>query len=285
MSMIEDAQEFGKSYGAKGCYGTYSERLKCLQNARATAASLVPKFFKDYPDYRYIRSNAEIVFQVLYFTVNDEILKLLIWTNEENYKKFTAEIFANDLYNDLTGERSGIRRSIPAQKTPYTALEENYIIETGLQPSELVKQQLRYIVSAITKIARSAGYTENNLNWNDVNLHLQPNLTSIPRESISEIIEEYRELFTPPTIREELKDAKAIYNDYRYGIIIAWFGGSTFNVFYKGKEIGMFGNDAATSVEQAQKIMAETVNSPDYPEFVANDEETYRELENLKKKK
>lgn len=47
----------------------------------------------------------------------------------------------------------------------------------------------------------------------------------------------------------------------------------------------MFGNDAATSVEQAQKIMAETVKSPDYPEFVANDEETYRELENLKKKK
>ena len=56
-------------------------------------------------------ANAEIVFQVLYFTVNDEILKLLIWTNEENYKKFTAEIFANDLYNDLTGQRSGIRRS------------------------------------------------------------------------------------------------------------------------------------------------------------------------------
>ena len=285
MSMIEDAQEFAKTYGVDRYPKTYPERLKCLQNARSAAASLVPKFFKDYPDYRYVRANAEIVFQVLYFTINDEILKLLTRANEENYKKFTADLLANDLYNGFTGKRSGIRRSMPERKTPYEALEENYIIETGLQPSETVKQQLKYIVSEITRIARSAGYNENNVNWNDVDLHLQPNLTSIPRESISEILEYYKELFLPPTIREQLKGAKAIYNDYRYGIVIAWFGGTSFNVYYKGREIGMFNDDAATSVEAAQKIMAETANSPDFPEFPADDEETYRELVNLKKKK
>ena len=284
MPMIEDAYEFGTTYATRGCFGKYTERIKCLQNARATAASLVTKFFHDYPDYRYNKANADVVFQVLYFAVNHEILKLLMETNDNNYKKFTAEVFANNLYEGFTGEKSGIRRSVPASKTPYEALEENYIIESGLQPNELVKQQLRYIVSEITKIAHSAGRTENNVNWGEINLYVQPNMSAIPRESIDEIIEDYRELFTPPTIREELRDAKAIYNDHRYGIIIAWFGGSTFSVFYKGKEVGMF-TRTANSVNEAERIMAEMAKSPDFPESVATDEEAYREFISLKKRK
>ena len=102
MSMIDDAYEFGTNYGARGCYGSYNERLACLQSARSTAISLVTKFFQDYPDYRYNKTNAEIVFQVLYFAVNHEILKLLLTTNDDNYKKFTAEIFANNLYNEFS---------------------------------------------------------------------------------------------------------------------------------------------------------------------------------------
>ena len=139
-------------------------------------------------------------------------------------------------------------------------------------------------MSEITKIARSAGRTENNVNWGEINLYVQPNMSAIPRESINEIIEDYRELFTPPTIREELRDAKAIYNDHRYGIIIAWFGGSTFSVFYKGKEVGMF-TRTANSVNEAERIMAEMAKSPDFPESVATDEEAYREFINLKKRK
>jgi len=284
MSMIDDAYEFGTNYGARGCYGSYNERLACLQSARSTAISLVTKFFQDYPDYRYNKTNAEIVFQVLYFAVNHEILKLLLTTNDDNYKKFTAEIFANNLYNEFSGSKSNIRRSVPASKAPYDALVENYIIETGLQPNELVKQQLRYIVSEITKIARSAGASEKNVNWSEIDLYVQPNMSAIPRESINEIIEDYKELFTPPTINEELKDAKAIYNDHHYGIVIAWFGGSTFNVYYKGREVGMF-TRTANNVNEAQKIMAETAKSPDFPESMATDEEVYRELIDLKKKK
>ena len=121
MPMIEDAYEFGTTYATRGCFGNYTERLKCLQNARATAASFVTKFFHDYPDYRYNKANADVVFQVLYFAVNNEILKLLMETNDRNYKKFTAEVFANNLYEGFTGERSGIRRSVYFPKHPLVA--------------------------------------------------------------------------------------------------------------------------------------------------------------------
>ena len=62
-------------------------------------------------------------------------------------------------------------------------------------------------------------YSDRGSMLREINLYVQPNMSAIPRESINEIIEDYRELFTPPTIREELRDAKAIYNDHRYGII------------------------------------------------------------------
>ena len=62
MPMIEDAYEFGTTYATRGCFGNYTERLKCLQNARATAASFVTKFFHDYPDYRYNKANADVAF-------------------------------------------------------------------------------------------------------------------------------------------------------------------------------------------------------------------------------
>ena len=109
----------------------------------------------------------------------------------------------------------------------------------------------------------------------------------MPRESINEIIEHYRELFTPTTMREELKDAKAIYNDHRYGIIIAWYGGLYFYVFYKQKEIGMWSvSSPPSNAEEAERIMKESAEEdPDFPEDIADDEEIINELISLKKRR
>ena len=285
MSIIEDAYEYGKSYGSKNCEYGYKDRLKCLVSARTIATSLVSQFFKDYPDYRYNQINASIVFQAIYFGTNDNILDYLKHINTNDYKKFSAMIFAENLYSDLTGEKGSVRRVLPQSKTPLEALEETYTIETGLQPSDFVKRQLQYIQNSITQIAKKAGRTENNVNWNEVELHLQPNQEIMPRESINETIEDYREIFTPTTMREELRDAMAIYNDHRYGIIIAWYGGSTFNVFYKQKEIGMWSVSSpprnANEAEQIMKTRAE--EDPNFPEDIANDQETYNELISLKR--
>lgn len=287
MGIIEDAYQFGFDHAQ-----TYSEmgldgEIKSLQRGQDIAVKLTPEFFSDYKDYKYTKSNADIVFQIIYFGVMNRILEWLKYSVNDNFSKLKAQLFVANMFGELTGEKSAIRSEVRREGSPLHVLIHNYTISTGHAPDQDAIRQLQFVVDIGDRIARQHGATVKNINWSDVDLYLQPGMIRISDEHIREIQEDFNELFSEPTIREELKDAKAIYNDQHYNIIVAWYGGSQLTGFYKGKEIGVITlNNPPVDAKQAEYIMSHLyLTRESYPEIFANDETTYKELMSMKQKR
>lgn len=280
MAIIEDAYQFGLDHaiGKTSGFGIKS-KLENLSGARDISMALVPEFFSEYREYPYTKSNAELVFQTIYYAVLDKLTDLLKNNIKMDFSKFRAEIFASKMFGEFTGERQAVRQSVNIGNTPLERLVNNFTISTGHKPDLYALEELKRIIDIGDRIARKHGATKANIDWSSLNLYLQPGMTQISAEHINEIREALEELFTEPSIREELKDAKAIYNDHRYNIILAWFGGSQIHAYYNGKEINVVSVGGVPRDKiQAEIVMSEITKEPEYPEYLATDQEQYKEF-------
>lgn len=285
MGIIEDAYQFGQEKAIAKARGHGITGIsESLLRGQDIAASLVPQFFTEYREYSYTKSNADVVFQAIYFGIVDKIADQLKYNIKSEFTKFRAQIFASGMFSEFTGEKTPIRRTVEAKGTPLQKLMQNYTISTGRKPDAYAISQLEYIVNLGDRIARQHGATKDNINWTDFNLYLQPGMERISPEHILEIKENLEELFTEPTVKEMLKDAKAIFNDHKYNLVLAWYGGSQITAFYKDKEIGIVTlGSTPTSAEQAEYVMSQMPKvDEEYPEYFASDEKTFNELVRIK---
>lgn len=280
MGIIEDAYQFGLENGLKSSRSTTIPTvIEDLRHANDAAMSLTPEFFNEYKEYHYTKDSAEIVFQVIYFGVLDKIADKLKYHIKTGFTKLRAQEFASGLFSEITGNKGRRERVVEVPGTPLERLVENFTVSTGHKPDSYALSQLEYIVNLGDRIARGHGMSKNNINWTSLNLYLQPGMTRISPEHFTEIREDFDELFTEPTMREELKDAKAIFNDHKYGLILAWYGGFTINAFYQGKEIGIRTlHDVPKDSKEAEQIMSIMTKEEGYPEYFASELEIYEDL-------
>lgn len=280
MGILEDAYEYGIYYYRSHSHGMgLQSAMDGLRNVQSLSIQAIPNFFKEYRDYPYTHSNSELVQQAIYLGLLNEGADRIQRVVKSEYGHLRGEYFASGMMGEFTGERQEHRRVVNLKGTPLDFLMDNFRISTGQSPDKEAIEQLKLIEQMGDRIARQHGATSKNINWLSINLYLHHGMTHILPEHISEIQEEIEELFREPSIKEELKDAKAVYNDYKYNIVLAWYGGSQITVFYNGKEenvitLGGVPNDAKI----AEQAMYEITKEPDYPEFLANDEKTYKEF-------
>jgi hypothetical protein len=70
----------------------------------------------------------------------------------------------------------------------------------------------------------------------------------------------------------------------KYGIMQVWNGGTTVNMYYRNKEIGMYSlQHAPLDSREALTMMEFTASSPDYPEMYVTDEKIYNMFRSKKK--
>ena len=279
--IFKDAYEFGREYGLGG-----SDIMREAPQgyAAGSASRLVPKFFQDYREYRYTKSNADVVFSIIYLGVLDAYADRIKGYSREKFSGLRARYAAEGIMKDFTGKNEPVPRlRLGGSAEQQIAL--NYTISTGIEPDGYVKSQLQKIVMHGDAVARKHGATWKNIDWEHLDLHLQPGMKYIPPEIMNEIYEELDELFIEPSMNEVIHKSEAAMLD-RYGIMQAWNGGATVNMYYNGKEIGMYSLPRVPSGRKEALAMMEKVSSePDYPEMYATDEETYNMFRARKSKK
>ena len=280
MGIIEDAYQFGLENGLKSSRSTIIPTvIEDLRHATDVAMSLTPEFFNEYKEYHYTKDSAEVVFQVIYFGVLDKIADKLKYHIKTGFTKLRAQEFASGLFGEITGNKGRRERVVEVPGTPLEKLVGNFTVATGHKPDNYALSQLEYIVNLGDRIARGHGMSKNNINWTSLNLYLQPGMTRISPEHFTEIREDFDELFTEPTIREELKDAKAIFIDQKYNLVLAWYGGQQIHAFYKGKEIGLVSlGDVPKDSKDAEQVMFLMTKEESYPEYFAGESEILDEL-------
>lgn len=285
MGIIEDAYQFGLENGLKRSRSTTIPAIiDDFRYSTDLAMSLTPEFFNEYKEYNYTKSGAEIVFQAIYFAVLDKVADKLKYNIKSGYTGLKAQEFASGLFGEVTGSKVRREPVVGLPGTPLQRLAGNFTVSTGHKPDSYALSQLEYIVNLGDGIARQHGATKNNINWAGLNLYLHPGMKQISPEHMSEIREELTELFTEPTMREELKDAKAIFNDHKYGLILAWYGGQQITAFYRGKEIGIVTlGGVPKDAEGAERTMSLMTKEKEYPEYFASEQGIYEELIKIKK--
>ena len=198
------------------------------------------------------------------------------------------ELKAGVAANDIAGQFMGKQEPVPRLRLGGSAEQQlalNYTVSTGMEPDGYVKSQLQKIVMHGDAVARKHGATWKNINWESLDLHLQPGMKIVPPELMQEIYEELDELFMEPTMGEVFHKSEAAFLD-KYGIMQVWNGGQTVNMYYRNKEIGMYTLPHVPSGRKEALAMMEKVSgNPDYPEMYATDEETYNRFRAGKSKK
>ena len=277
--IFKDAYEFGREYGIGG-----SDIMREAPQgyAAGSASRLVPKFFQDYREYRYTKSNADVVFSIIYLGVLDAYADRIKGYSREKFSELRARYAAEGIMKDFTGKNEPVPRlRLGGSAEQQIAL--NYTVSTGIEPDGYVKSQLQKIVMHGDAVARKHGATWKNINWESLDLHLQPGMKIVPPELMQEIYEELDELFTEPSMREIQHKSEAAFID-KYGIMQVWNGGTTVNMYYRNKEIGMYTLPRAPSDgREAEAMMERAASNPDYPEIYATDEEIYNMFRSMKK--
>ena len=279
--IFSDAYQFGKDYGLD-----QQDIMKQVvsEYARKRAASLVPRFFQDYKEYRYTKSSADLAFSIIYLGILDAYADRIKAYAHDKFSELKAGVAANDIAGQFMGKQEPVPR-LRLGGSAEQQLALNYTVSTGMEPDGYVKSQLQKIVMHGDAVARKHGATWKNINWESLDLHLQPGMKNIPPELMQEIYEELDELFTEPTMREVQHKSEAAFID-KYGVMQVWNGGQTVNMYYNGKEIGMYSLPHVPSGRKEALAMMEKVSgNPDYPEMYATDEETYNRFRAGKSKK
>ena len=277
--IFSDAYQFGRDYGLD-----QSDIMKQVvsEYARKRAASLVPRFFQDYREYRYTKSAADLAFSIIYLGIVDAYADRL---KAYAHDKF-SELKARSVAEGIAGQFMGKQEPVPRLRLGGSAEQQlalNYTVSTGIEPDGYVKSQLQKIVMHGDAVARKHGATWKNINWESLDLHLQPGMKNIPPELMQEIYEELDELFTEPSMREIQHKSEATLID-KYGIMQVWNGGTTVNMYYRNKEIGMYSlQHAPLDSREALTMMEFTASSPDYPEMYVTDEKIYNMFRSKKK--
>ena len=279
--IFSDAYEFGKDYGLD-----QSDIMKQApaEYARKRAASLVPRFFQDYREYRYTKSSADMAFSIIYLGILDAYADRI---KAYSHSKF-SELKARSVAEGIAGQFMGKQEPVPRLRLGGSAEQQlalNYTVSTGMEPDGYVKSQLQKIVMHGDAVARKHGATWKNINWEGLDLHLQPGMKTIPPEIFNEIYEELDELFMEPSMREIQHKSKATLID-KFGIMQVWNGGITVNMYYRNKEIGMYSLPRVPADRKEALAMMENASlDPDYPEMYATDENTYNMFRSGKSKK
>lgn len=283
MGIIEDAYQFGVDNGLrKSRSTTITAIFDDVPRATELAMALTPEFFDEYREYHYTKRAAEIAYQAIYFGVLDRIVDKLKYNIKTGYTKLKAQEFGSALFGEV-GTTVRRERVVNIPGTPLEKLVANFTVSTGHKPDGYALSQLEHLVRIGDRIARDHGMSKNNIDWDSLNLYLHPGMTKISPEHFTEIREDLEELFTEPTISEELKDAKAIYNDHRYGIILVWYGGTQIHAFFKGKEIDLVSlGSVPKDPKDAERVMSLMTKEEDYPEYFAATPEIYDELMKIK---
>ena len=277
--IFSDAYQFGRDYGLD-----QSDIMKQVvsEYARKRAASLVPRFFQDYREYRYTKSSADLAFSIIYLGVVDAYADRLKAYLRDKFYELKAGVAANDIAGQFMGKQEPVPR-LRLGGSAEQQLALNYTVSTGIEPDGYVKSQLQKIVMHGDAVARKHGATWKNINWESLDLHLQPGMKNIPPELMQEIYEELDELFTEPTMREVQHKSEAAFID-KYGVMQVWNGGQTVNMYYRNKEIGMYTLPRVPSDgREAEAMMERATSNPDYPEMYATDEEIYNMFRSMKK--
>lgn len=277
--IFSDAYQFGRDYGLD-----QSDIMKQVvsEYARKRAASLVPRFFQDYREYRYTKSSADLAFSIIYLGVVDAYADRLKAYLRDKFYELKAGVAANDIAGQFMGKQEPVPR-LRLGGSAEQQLALNYTVSTGIEPDGYVKSQLQKIVMHGDAVARKHGATWKNINWESLDLHLQPGMKNIPPELMQEIYEELDELFTEPSMREIQHKSEATLID-KYGVMQVWNGGQTVNMYYRNKEIGMYTLPRVPSDgREAEAMMERAASNPDYPEIYATDEEIYNMFRSKKK--
>ena len=279
--IFSDAYQFGRDYGLD-----QSDIMKqaVSEYARKRAASLVPRFFQDYREYRYTKSSADLAFSIIYLGILDAIAGRIKAYSLDKFSELKARAAAEGIIKDFTGRNEPVPR-LRLGGSAEQQLALNYTVSTGMEPDGYVKSQLQKIVMHGDAVARKHGATWKNIDWEHLDLHLQPGMKYIPPELMQEIYEELDELFTEPTMREVQHKSEAAFID-KYGVMQVWNGGQTVNMYYRNKEIGMYTLPRVPSDgREAEAMMERAASNPDYPEMYATDENTYNMFRSMKSKK
>ena len=279
--IFSDAYQFGRDYGLD-----QSDIMKQVvsEYARKRAASLVPRFFQDYREYRYTKSSADLAFSIIYLGVVDAYADRLKAYLRDKFYELKAGVAANDIAGQFMGKQEPVPR-LRLGGSAEQQLALNYTVSTGMEPDGYVKSQLQKIVMHGDAVARKHGATWKNIDWEHLDLHLQPGMKYIPPELMHGIYEEINELFTEPSMMEIQHKSEATLID-KFGIMQVWNGGSTINMYYRNKEIGMYSLPRVPAdSREALAMMESTAKNPDYPEMYATDEETYNRFRAGKSKK
>ena len=277
--IFSDAYQFGRDYGLD-----QSDIMKqaVSEYARKRAASLVPRFFQDYREYRYTKSSADLAFSIIYLGILDAIAGRIKAYSLDKFSELKARAAAEGIIKDFTGRNEPVPR-LRLGGSAEQQLALNYTVSTGIEPDGYVKSQLQKIVMHGDAVARKHGATWKNINWESLDLHLQPGMKNIPPELMQEIYEELDELFTEPSMREIQHKSEATLID-KYGVMQVWNGGQTVNMYYRNKEIGMYTLPRVPSDgREAEAMMERAASNPDYPEIYATDEEIYNMFRSKKK--
>lgn len=277
--IFSDAYQFGRDYGLD-----QSDIMKQVvsEYARKRAASLVPRFFQDYREYRYTKSSADLAFSIIYLGIVDAYADRLKAYLRDKFYELKAGVAANDIAGQFMGKQEPVPR-LRLGGSAEQQLALNYTVSTGIEPDGYVKSQLQKIVMHGDAVARKHGATWKNINWESLDLHLQPGMKNIPPELMQEIYEELDELFTEPSMREIQHKSEATLID-KYGVMQVWNGGQTVNMYYRNKEIGMYTLPRVPSDgREAEAMMERAASNPDYPEIYATDEEIYNMFRSKKK--
>ena len=285
MGIIEDAYQFGednalrqaKAYGIMGI-------AENLVKGQEIATQLIPQFFADYIDYRYVKSNADLVFQAIYFAVMNKITDQLKQNIQSEFSKFKSQNMSIGVFNETT-KASEVKRIVETRGTPLQKITQNYSISIGHSPDSYAMQQLEQILSYGDQVARMQGLTQHNINWSEIPLYIQPGMDHIPPENMEKIMANLWKSYAEPTIQEKQKNARFVYTDQRYNLTLVWYGGRQIQAFYNDKELGSItlSNAPVDSKDAKRRIAWVIQNYDNYPEVFANDQETYNQLLNLKK--